>query len=97
MIERTLCAWISSLESPDDIARAFFKIVRAFAFRHQVLSRSFQLSCLLGPRLHPHEDEETERQQYRSHQRQHKQLVRHRRERRTREIVNRRVWVSHSE
>src|SRR6185503_1177847 len=37
VIERTLRTWISSLESPDNVARALLEFVRAFAFRHQLI------------------------------------------------------------
>src|SRR5215204_816687 len=37
MIQRTLRARISSLESPDNIARAFLQFLWILAFRHQLI------------------------------------------------------------
>src|ERR1044072_3249782 len=48
MIQRTLRARISSLESPDDIARAFLQFVRAFAFGHQVYPVRFSFPVFLA-------------------------------------------------
>src|SRR5215467_13075312 len=60
-------------------------------------SCSFQFSFLLGPGFDSHEDKESERQDYRSHQRQHQQLVPHSRQRRAREMLGSRTGVPYTE
>src|ERR1043165_915134 len=48
MIQRTLRARVSSLQSPDHIARAFLQFLEAFAFGHQVYPVRFSFPVFLA-------------------------------------------------